>query len=62
MEEMDQLAKRQQLTKLNQEKTENMNIPIRSNEIKTVIKNRSINKKQECMASQVNSIKYLKKS
>ena len=57
MEEMDKLAERQQLTKLNQEKTENMNIPIRSNEIKTVIKSLSVNKKQECMASQVNSTK-----
>ena len=44
MEVMDKLAERYKLTNLNQENIENMNTPIRSNEIKTVIKNLSIKK------------------
>ena len=44
VEVMDKLAERYKLTNLNQENIENMNTPIRSNEIKTVIKNLSIKK------------------
>ena len=43
-------------------KIENMNRPIRSNEIETVIKNLSAEKVQDQMASQVNSIEHLEKS
>ena len=52
-----------QVPKLNQEETENLNRPITSKEIETVIKNLPINKKaQDQMASQVNSTKNLEKS
>ena len=44
MEVMDKLAERPKLTKLNQENIDDMNIRIRSNEIKTVIKNLPISK------------------
>ena len=38
LEEMDKFLERYNLPRLNQEKTENMNRPITSNEIETVIK------------------------
>ena len=40
LEEMDKLLERYNLPRLNQEEIENMNRPITSNEIETVIKNR----------------------
>ena len=58
LEEMDKLLERYNLPRLNQEEIENMNRPITSNEIETVIKNLPT-KVQEQMASQVNSIKHL---
>ena len=61
LEEMDKLLERYNLPRLNQEEIENMNRPITSNEIETVIKNLPT-KVQEQMASQVNSIKHLQKS
>ena len=44
LEEMDKFLKRYNLPRLNQEETENMNRPITSNEIETVIKNLPTNK------------------
>ena len=46
----------------NQKEIENMNRPITSTEIETVIKNLSTNKTQSQMASQSNSIRCLEKS
>ena len=62
LEEMDKFFERYKLPRLNQEELENMNRPITSNEIETVIKNLRTNKVQDQMASQVNPIKHLKKS
>ena len=62
LEEMDKFLERYNLPRLNQEETENMNRPITSNEIETVIKNLPTNKVQDQMASHVNSIKHLEKS
>ena len=44
LEEMDKFIERYNLPRLNQEETENMNRPITSNEIETVIKNLSTKK------------------
>ena len=44
LEEMDKFLERYNLLRLNQEEIENMNRPITSNEIETVIKNFSANK------------------
>ena len=44
LEEMDKFLEMYNLPRLNQEETENMNRPITSNEIETVIKNLAINK------------------
>ena len=55
LEEMDRFLEKLNLQRLNQEEIEIMNNPIRSTEIKTVIKNLPKNKAQDQMASQVNS-------
>ena len=60
LEEMDKFLERYNLPRVNQEETENINRPIPSNEIETVIKN--LNKSPWQVASQMNSIKYLEKS
>ena len=44
LEEMDKLLERYKLPRLNQEEVENMNRPITSNEIETVIKNLPTNR------------------
>ena len=44
LEEMDKFLERYKLPRLNQEEIENMNRPITSNEIETVIKNLPRNK------------------
>ena len=46
MEEINELLKKQNLTKLNQEEIENFNRPITSMEIETAIKNLPTNKSQ----------------
>ena len=60
LEEMDKFVERYNLPRLNQEEVENMNRPITSNEIETVIKNLQT-EVQDQMASQVNSVKHLEK-
>ena len=44
LEEIDKFLERYNFLRLNQEETENMNSPIASNEIETVIKNLPTNK------------------
>ena len=61
LEEMDKFLEKYNLPKLNQEEIENLNRPITSTEIRTVIKNLQQTKAQEQTASQVNSIKNLEK-
>ena len=62
LEEMDKFLERHNLPRLNQEEIENMNRPITSNEMETVIKNLPTNKVQDHMVSQANSTKHLEKS
>ena len=62
LEEMDKFLEKHNLPRLNQEEIENINIPITSTEIETVINNLPTTKAQDQMASQVNSIKHLEKS
>ena len=62
LEEMDKFLERYNLPRLNQEETENMNRPITSTEIETVIKNSQQTKVQDQMAPQANSIKHLERS
>ena len=62
LEEMDKFLERYNLPRLNQEETENMNRPIASKEIETVIKVFQQTKVQDQMAAQANSIKHLEKS
>ena len=62
LEEMDKFLETYNLLRLNQEDTENINRPITSTEIETVIKNLPTNRSPGQMASQVNSIKHLGKS
>ena len=62
LEEMDKFLEKYNLPKLNQEEIENLNRPITSMEIETVIKNLPTKKAQDQMASQVNSTKNLEKS
>ena len=63
LEEMDEFLEKYNLPKLNQEKTENLNRPITSTEIKTVKKKKIFQqtKAQDQMTSQVNSTKNLGK-
>ena len=62
LEEMDTFLEKHNPLRLNQEEIENINKPIPSIEIETVIKNLPTNKTQDQMASQANSIKHLEKS
>ena len=59
LEEMDKFLDKYNFSKLNQEEIENLNRPITSMEIKTVIQQ---TKAQDQMASQLNSTKNLEKS
>ena len=62
VEEMDKFLEKYNFPKLNQEEIENLNRPITSMKIKTVIKIFQQTKAQDQMASQVNSTKFLEKS
>ena len=59
---MDNFLEKYNFPKLDQEEIENLNRPITSMEIETVIKNLPANKTQVQMASQLNSTKNLEKS
>ena len=61
LEEMDKFLERYNLPRLTQEEIENMNRPIRSTKIATVIL-KLPKKVQDQMTSQANSIKHLEKS
>ena len=61
LKEMDTFLEKHNLLRLNQEEIENINRPITSIEIETLIKNLPT-KAQDQMASQVNSIKHLENS
>ena len=62
LEEMEKFLEKYKLPKLNQEEIENLNRPITSTEIETVIKKIfQQTKAQDQMASQENSIKHLEK-
>ena len=61
LEEIDKFLEKYNFPKLNQEEIENLNRPITSTEIETVIRNLPT-KAQDLMASQVNSTKNLEKS
>ena len=62
LEEMDKFLEKYNFPKLNQEEMENLNRPITSMEIETVIRNFQQTKAQDQMASQLNSTKNLEKS
>ena len=61
LEEMDKFLEKHNLLRLNQEETENIDRPITSTEIETVIKNLPT-KAQDQTSSLVSSIKHLEKS
>ena len=62
MEEMDKFLEEYNFPKLNQEEIENLNRPITSMEIETVIRIFQQTKAQIQMASQLNSTKNFEKS
>ena len=62
LEEMDKFLEKYNFPKLNQEETENLNRPITSMEIETIIRNIQQTKAQDQTTSQLNSTKNLEKS
>ena len=62
LEEMDKFLEKYNFPKLNQEEIENLNRPITSMEIETVIINLQQTKAQDQMASQLNSTKNLEQN
>ncbi|MDI7027873.1 hypothetical protein QMO31_33170, partial [Pseudomonas aeruginosa] len=62
VEEMDKLLEKHKFPKLNQEEMENLNRPITSTEIETVIRNFPANKPQVQTASQLNSTKISRRA
>ena len=62
VEEMDKFLEKYNFPKLDQEEIENLNRPITSMEIETVIRNLPANKSPEQPASQLNCTKNLEKS
>ena len=61
LEEMDKFLEKYNFPKLNQEETENLNRPITSMEIETIIRNIQQTKAQDQTTSQLNSTKNLEK-
>ena len=61
LEEIDKFLEKYNFPKLSQGEIENLNRPVTSTEIETVIRNLPT-KAQDLMASQVNSTKNLEKS
>ena len=62
LEEMDKFLEKYNVPKLNQEETEDLNKPITSKEIETIIRNLPANKSPGPDGSQLNSTKNLEKS
>ena len=62
LEEMDKFFEQDNLLRLNQKETENMNRPTTSTEVETRIKNLQQTKIQDLTASQMNFIKHLEKN
>ena len=62
LEEMDKFLEKYNFPKLNQEEIENLNRPITSTDIETVIKNLPQTKTQDQTDSQVNYTKNLENS
>ena len=62
LEEMDKFFEKYNFPNLNQEDIENLNRPITSTKIKSVIRNLPKTKAWDQMASQLNSTKNLEKS
>ena len=62
LEEMDKFLEKHNLPRLNQAEIENINRPITSTEIETVIKNLPTNKSPGPDVFMANSIKHLEKS
>ena len=60
--EMEKFLEKYNFPQLNQEEIENLNRPITSMEIETVIRNLPTTKVQDQTASQLNSTKNLEKS
>ena len=61
LEKMGKFLEEHNLPRVNQEEIENINGPITSTEIETLIKNLPETKAQDQMVSQVNSVKHLEK-
>ena len=61
LEEMDKFSESRQLLRLDQKEIENMNRPVASSEIESVLKNSQQTKVQGQMASQENSTTHLEK-
>ena len=61
LEEMDKFSESRQLLRLDQKEIENMNRPVASSEIESVLKNSQQTKVQDQMASQENSTTHLEK-
>ena len=62
LEEMDKFLEKYNFPKLSQEEIEDLNRPIASTEIETVIRNIPANKAQDQMVSRLNSTKNLETS
>ena len=62
LKEMDKFLERYNLPRLNQEDRENINRPITSTEIESVIKNSQQTKFQDQMSSPANTTNHLEKS